>query len=156
MNGFHACKVPTFRQLSQEMANSKMSKIWVLWRFRLLLLNLHWLVLNQGSWKIAHAQTRYAGNFMEIKLNGFHSLTKYADMVFCVTANAAKSRGYFDAVFCQKMKAEPREPKHYLFVGSWWKHRVLRGLERKHRLFIQFLRNPCFPRRKPVFIRRNP
>ena len=50
----------------------------------------------------------------------------------------------------------PIEPKHYLFVGSWWKHRVLRGLEWKHRLFIQFLWNPYFSRRKPVFIRRKP
>ena len=50
----------------------------------------------------------------------------------------------------------PIEPKHYLFVGSWWKHRVLRGLEWKHRLFIQLLWNPYFSRRKPVFIRRKP
>ena len=50
----------------------------------------------------------------------------------------------------------PREAEHYLFVGSWWKHRVLRDLEWKHRLFIQFLWNPYFSRRKPVFIRRNP
>ena len=48
----------------------------------------------------------------------------------------------------------PREPKHYLFVGSRWKHRVRRGLEWKRRLFIQVLWNPYFSRRKPVFIRR--
>ena len=63
-------------------------------------------------------------------------------------------RSSINALSC--LMSQPREAEHYLFGGSWWKHRVLRDLEWKHRLFIQFLWNSYFSRRKPVFVCRNP
>ena len=56
-------------------------------------------------------------------------------------------RSSINALSC--LMSQPREAEHYLFGGSWWKHRVLRDLEWKHRLFIQFLWNSYFSRRNP-------
>ena len=103
--------------LRLEKANSKTSSesFWVLWRFRLLLLNLHWLVLNQGSAVI-----------LETSWKWLHSLTKYADMVFFLwQKNAAKKKIKIIILLMLSFVKRWRHHGYYTFLATkFWYHLV--------------------------------